>query len=59
MQSQFGESPSTDSEDFFSIIAKFINQFKKVSLELYPPSKPTQRYMYNPAVVQVCNMGVI
>ena len=39
-QVRFGELPSTDSEDFFSAIAKFIGQFKKVTLEMFPPPKP-------------------
>ena len=34
MQAKFGEESNTDSEEFFEDIAKFLNEFKKVSLEL-------------------------
>jgi len=37
---KFGEPPNTDSEDFFSAIAQFVGQFKKVTLELFPPKPP-------------------
>jgi len=40
---KFGEPPNTDSEDFFSAIAQFIGQFKKVTLELFPPKPPPLR----------------
>ena len=43
-QQMFGEPLSTDSEDFFSQVAKFVSQFKRIHLELYPPPKPTPRY---------------
>lgn len=33
---KFGEQPTTDSEDFFSVIAKFISQFNLVHKELFP-----------------------
>ena len=35
---KFGESPATDSEDFFSPISQFVVQFKKVCAEKLPQS---------------------
>lgn len=40
MQVKFGEPLSTDSEDFFGDVAKFVSQFKRVRVELFPPKKP-------------------
>lgn len=39
MQTQFGEPLSTDSEDFFADVAKFLTQFKRIRTELFPPPK--------------------
>ena len=38
-QLKFGEPSSTDSEDFFADIAKFLANYKRVHAELFPPPK--------------------
>lgn len=39
IQHKFGEPLSTDSEDFFADIAKFLANYKRVHAELFPPPK--------------------
>lgn len=49
LQIKFGEPLSTDSEDFFADIAKFLAHFKRVTTELFPPLKvPTSVKYINP-----------
>ena len=58
-QVRFGEVPSTDSEDFFSTIAKFIGQFKKVTLEMFPPPKPPKPRCATYMCFVMCSLSLI